>query len=599
MRQSFYPYSPTRSCPTLVDAFDNASHQSLTENGHDAVSAQGAMKAQVERGEVFQAHLTEWFGQCTRGADLTEQTRELIAQTDGNLEKMISVVRGMFQLRSIRKGKGERLLAYTFFLQLYSVYPQLAEALLYAFVNDHGCWKDAETMYRMGDSSFKDIIVRTFTQALLDGNGSSGKFTPSLRTKCNTASARSNQELAIRITEQVFLDLKKNRSTIPKVIARFKEGETLTEKRINRMMTCRNPSLGEKKTLYRAIYSGLRARYDVTEVKMCDGRFREINPKTTPAKCNTKHRRAFQNMKLKTDEQRSYEDDRVEGALIYHGAMQEAMDTGEGIKGSVSGPHNLVKNYVSHSSSSVDPMFEAQWKVLIKELADKGAFTDVLSLVDVSDSMEGVPMEVAIALGLVVSELASAPWKNRVLTFESTPRFHHIVGETLFDRVRNLKRAPWGGSTDFAAALNLILSTAVENNVPTDGMPKILFVFSDMQFDVAEGHGYYRQARSESGLMHAYASIKEAYRSAGYEVPHIVFWNLRDSPGGQPCETLSEGVSTMSGFSQVMLEAFMDGKIEDLAKETPWDRVKKILEDEAFDDVETIVRDFFAEKGLC
>ncbi len=43
----------------------------------------------------------------------------------------------------------------------------------------------------------------------------------------------------------------------------------------------------------------------------------------------------------------------------------------------------------------------------------------------------------------------------------------------------------------------------------------------------------------------------------------------------------------------------MDGKIEDLAKETPWDRVKKILEDEAFDYVETIVRDFFAEKGLC
>lgn len=597
MSQSFYPYSPTRPCPNLVDAFDNASHQSLTEKGHDAVSAQGAMKAQVERGEVFQALLTEWFGQCTRGADLTEQTRELIAQTDGNLEMMISVVRGMFQLRSIRKGKGERLLAYTFFLQLYSVYPQLAEALLYAFVNDHGCWKDAETMYRMGDSSFKDIIVRTFTQALLDGNGSAGKFTPSLRTKCNTASARSNQELATRITEQVYNDLKKNRSKIPEVIARFKKsGKPPTQERINRMMTC-NPFFGEKKTLYRAIYSGLRARYDVAETYFCSGRWSHLNPETIPAKCYTDNRRAIHNMECKTDKQRSDKTDRIECAKKFTKACHEQIETGEGGINSSVAVHVHVKNTLR--APSVDISTEAQWNATHKKLADKGAFTDVLSLVDVSGSMEGVPMEVAIALGLVVSELASAPWKNRVLTFESTPRFHHIVGETLFDRVRNLKSAPWGGSTDFAAALNLILSTAVKNNVPTDGMPKILFVFSDMQFDAAEGNGYYRQARSESGLMHAYASIKAAYRSAGYEVPHIVFWNLRDSPGGQPCETLSEGVSTMSGFSQVMLEAFMDGKIEDLAKETPWDRVKKILEDEAFDDVETIVRDFFAEKGLC
>ena len=43
--------------------------------------------------------------------------------------------------------------------------------------------------------------------------------------------------------------------------------------------------------------------------------------------------------------------------------------------------------------------------------------------------------------------------------------------------------APWGGSTNFYAAMQLLVNTAKNE----EDIPKILFVLSDMQFDHAGG----------------------------------------------------------------------------------------------------------------
>merc|ERR1711924_481509 len=76
-------------------------------------------------------------------------------------------------------------------------------------------------------------------------------------------------------------------------------------------------------------------------------------------------------------------------------------------------------------------MGNAQWASMRRDVDAQIAATGVkrgalVSLVDVSGSMAGVPMEVSIALGLLVSDLADEPFKHRVLTFESQPRWHKI-----------------------------------------------------------------------------------------------------------------------------------------------------------------------------
>ena len=197
-------------------------------------------------------------------------------------------------------------------------------------------------------------------------------------------------------------------------------------------------------------------------------------------------------------------------------------------------------------------------------------------------------MEVCIALSLVLQEVTPEPWNGRVLTFSSTPEWHEIKGKSLQEKVDCLKDAPWGGSTDFHASMQLILDSAKEHGLTQEQMPKMLFCFSDMQFN--EANGCYSRS-SNSGYIHAFSSVKAMFEKEGYQVPHIVFWNLRATKA-QPCETISEGVSTMSGYSENMFKAFLEGEFADMAMETPWDRVKKVLENEHYDDLDKIVEKY-------
>ena len=79
-------------------------------------------------------------------------------------------------------------------------------------------------------------------------------------------------------------------------------------------------------------------------------------------------------------------------------------------------------------------------------------------LADVSGSMsypENKPISACISLALMIAPLCC--YKNTVLTFQSTPEFHHIEGDSLYERMRNLQSANWGGSTNIQDAFKLIL----------------------------------------------------------------------------------------------------------------------------------------------
>lgn len=136
--------------------------------------------------------------------------------------------------------------------------------------------------------------------------------------------------------------------------------------------------------------------------------------------------------------------------------------------------------------------YAGQWKDLIAKLAATGTFKNTQAICDVSGSMEGTPMEVAIALGLVVAELTQEPFRNKLITFHEQPTLHTITGDSLRDRVTSVAGMPWGGNTDLLAVFKLLLTEA-ENN-PNAQMVEKLFIFSDMQFDEAAGVGQYTPA---------------------------------------------------------------------------------------------------------
>ena len=134
------------------------------------------------------------------------------------------------------------------------------------------------------------------------------------------------------------------------------------------------------------------------------------------------------------------------------------------------------------------------------ELWDKQSkvFDGDVACCDTSGSMSGLPLEVCISLGLLIQELKSPedPWKNRVITFSEDPTWHIITGDTLYDKVLSLRKANWGMNTDYGKMMNMILEFAVDNKIDEKFLPKILWIFTDMQFDASENEtsyysGYY------------------------------------------------------------------------------------------------------------
>ncbi|KAM5571115.1 hypothetical protein ABKV19_011635 [Rosa sericea] len=231
-------------------------------------------------------------------------------------------------------------------------------------------------------------------------------------------------------------------------------------------------------------------------------------------------------------------------------------------------PHEIIASLNDEDGGEVG---ELQWKRMVEDLVELGKLRNCMAVCDVSGSMEGTPMEVCVALGLLVSELSEEPWKGKVITFSQNPQLHLIQGDDLSSKCEFVRRMEWGMNTDFQKVFDLILQVAVNGKLKPEQMIKRVFVFSDMEFDKASGHrgygyGYYGREDNEPQSWETdYEVIQRKYKENGYgdAVPQIVFWNLRDS-GSTPVTATTPGVALLSGFSKNALKMFLNDDIEQI-----------------------------------
>ncbi|KAG2330317.1 hypothetical protein Bca52824_001497 [Brassica carinata] len=194
---------------------------------------------------------------------------------------------------------------------------------------------------------------------------------------------------------------------------------------------------------------------------------------------------------------------------------------------------------------------------MVDDMRTKGSLTNCIAISDVSASMTGTPMEVSVALGLLVSELSEEPWKGKLITFSETPQLHLVKGDDLRSKTQFVRDMDWGANTDFQKVFDLILKVAVDGKLKPEEMIKRVFVFSDMEFDEASSSSRYN--RRKSSWETNYEVIVSKYKEKGYGgvVPEIVFWNLRDSKS-TPVTRSEKGVALVSGFSKNLIKMFLD-----------------------------------------
>jgi hypothetical protein len=227
-------------------------------------------------------------------------------------------------------------------------------------------------------------------------------------------------------------------------------------------------------------------------------------------------------------------------------------------------PYDVTKS-LNYGNSSVA---NEQWKALPNYM--EGANDMILPVVDVSGSMSCPAggsksvtcMDVAISLGLYISERNVGPFKDAFITFSSKPQLQVLSG-SLKDRYTQMSNSDWGMSTDLEATFKLILDQATKHKLSQDKMPNKILILSDMEFNAAvSSGGYSTRFKATSWNPTAQQMIEQMYADAGYKVPQIVYWNIQSRNGGVPVAFDTQGTALVSGFSPAIMTSLLGGDIE-------------------------------------
>ena len=235
----------------------------------------------------------------------------------------------------------------------------------------------------------------------------------------------------------------------------------------------------------------------------------------------------------------------------------------------------------------------------------------VVPMVDVSGSMDGTPMEVAVALGILTSEVTHEAFRDMVLTFTDKPEWVNLSGETSFvKKARRVARMPWGMGTDFYRAMERICAVVRENELGVDDIPDLL-VISDMQFNSSSDCCWRTASQNIRGMFNALGL--ELY-GRPVDPPNIIFWNVRSDTVGYPAAADDQGVIMLSGYSPALMKFLLSGEMTEemivgvdsagnAAKErkkiNPAEALSKILSDSGLDDVRVALNAMPAETFVC
>lgn len=331
------------------------------------------------------------------------------------------------------------------------------------------------------------------------------------------------EDEAIRlIADQLKKDIESEK---PSLMAKWLKSENTSSETSRLLAKKTRKGLKLQPREYRKTLSSLRNQIDVVERKMSASEWDEINYSGVPSKASLTYRNAF----------RKHDEDR------YQDFLDSVANGNASINTKAIFPYEIVhKVFRGESDNTIDLMWDNLPDYVGKE-------ENSIAVVDVSGSMSGLPMEVAISIGLYLGERNKGGFHNHFITFSQKPELVQITGKTVSEKIMNMQRAKWGYNTNIEQVFCVILNTAIKNNVPKEQMVDKLYIISDMQFDVAD--------RSADDFLFEY--LKSKYAAAGYELPKLVFWNVSAKTEAYPATIHNGDVQLVSGCSPSLFKNLM------------------------------------------
>lgn len=307
---------------------------------------------------------------------------------------------------------------------------------------------------------------------------------------------------------------------------------------------------------YKHTLSTLRRYLGVTECKMSENRWSEIDYSAVPSRANLNYNKAF----LRHDEARRR-------------AFLESVKKGAAkINAGTLYPHEIVAKYreekgfyslhIPASEITKDDDLELMWNALPDYIGDRG---DTLVVCDTSGSMMSPvggsatvkAIDVSVALAVYFATHMHGGYRNKYIQFAARPYFVELSDDGWL--VHHLKRAFSHSdytNTNLEAVFDLILRTAYSMGLAQDDMPKNILIISDMEFDAIRNDRLTKHPASAMDL------IRKRYEDVGYKLPRVAFWNVCGRSGAIPMLENDLGVCLVSGFSPAIADMVLGGDID-------------------------------------
>lgn len=435
-------------------------------------------------------------------------------------EDELLATKALFYTRDIRDGLGERKTFQTLLNYLGNNYPNIARKNI-ALVPEFGRWDDLYCL--LGTPVEKDmwtLLVKQFKQDLWNYRNDKpislmAKWLPS-----TNASNKQTRELGELTAAKLGMNISKYRKTMAK----------------------------------------FRKHLNVTEVDMCSNQWSNIDYPAVPSIAMKKYRNAFN----RQDEYRFEQyldklksgDTKINAGTLYPYNILEAY-------GISTWGRNLA------TMNAYDEVLEQQWKALpnLVETDD-----NILIMADTSGSMSGRPLNTSVGLAIYFAERNRGAFANHFITFSREPRLVELKGNSLYDRMHSVPSIV--ENTNIEKAFDLVLNTAIDNQLVQEDMPKAIVIISDMEFDRIHENSRY----GESVKWSFYEKMKYRYETAGYEIPNLVFWNVDSRNDVFHALSDYEGVQLASGQSVNTFKQILNGY-----GKTPYESVLEVLNRPTYD----------------
>ena len=169
---------------------------------------------------------------------------------------------------------------------------------------------------------------------------------------------------------------------------------------------------------------------------------------------------------------------------------------------------------------------------------------------------------VATSLAILFAEQLQGEFKNKFITFSENPRIIDIKGNTINEKYEFISRFDDYSTTNIQAVYDLILNVYKHKDFKKEDALDQIVIISDMEFD--EIPDYQKTS---------YSYFKEKFEQLGFNIPEVVFWNVRARNAHFPVLNTELNVKMVSGASQNIIDM-----ITNQTEESAYDLMLKTLE---------------------